>query len=140
MSNVPGATNNRIVSDQNQGDTELIQIMTGKEFCRLNDVPHIDFLKIDTEGFDLQVLEGFEDMLKNQSIHLLQIECGMNDFNRKHIPLEKFKTYLSPLGYCLFRITEQALDTRFSGLPFLRRSNALFLSMKTANANRQKKK
>ena len=35
---------------------------------------HIDILKIDTEGYDLHVLRGAENLLRNQSIGIIQFE------------------------------------------------------------------
>lgn len=139
ITNTPGGTGNRIVENNQPDKTEAVEMMTGDDFCQINAVTQIDFLKIDTEGLDLQVLQGFANMLKLQAIQLLQVECGMNAFNKKHVSLEEFKEYLAPLGYHLAWLVEPALDTRFSGLPLMRRSNAVFISMKTANKNRQER-
>ena len=38
--------------------------------------PHIDYLKIDTEGMELQVLKGSEQTLASRSIDIIQFEYG----------------------------------------------------------------
>lgn len=36
-------------------------------------------LKIDTEGFELEILQGSEKLLKNKRINLIQLELHYND-------------------------------------------------------------
>lgn len=52
----------------------LLQIKKGKDYMISNNIKNIDFLKIDTEGFELNVLQGFEDLLEN--IKIIQFEYG----------------------------------------------------------------
>jgi len=51
-----------------------ISISTLDIYCSQNDVHYIDFLKIDTEGYELEVLQGSQRMLHN--IHFIQFEYG----------------------------------------------------------------
>lgn len=39
----------------------------------------IDLLKIDTEGFELEIIQGSEKLLKNKRINLIQLELHYND-------------------------------------------------------------
>ncbi|MDB4902148.1 MAG: hypothetical protein JWQ63_1429 [Mucilaginibacter sp.] len=48
-------------------------------FCRDNKVSEIDFLKIDVEGYELEVLKGAVKMIKENKIHIVQFE--FNEFN-----------------------------------------------------------
>lgn len=50
------------------------QMIRGDEFCQENGIDHIDFLKIDTEGHDLNVLRGFGGMLTSGAISVIQFE------------------------------------------------------------------
>jgi FkbM family methyltransferase len=52
----------------------LLSIKKGKDYVINNNIKSIDFLKIDTEGFELNVLKGFGDFLKN--IKIIQFEYG----------------------------------------------------------------
>jgi FkbM family methyltransferase len=52
----------------------LLNIKKGKDYITNNNITKIDFLKIDTEGFELNVLQGFGDFLEN--IKIIQFEYG----------------------------------------------------------------
>jgi len=49
-------------------------IRTGDEVCRLLRIDKIDFLKIDAEGHDYEVIDGFAEMLRSCRISLIQFE------------------------------------------------------------------
>jgi FkbM family methyltransferase len=50
--------------------------ISGQDFCENNDIDHIDFLKIDVEGFEPNVLRGFSNMLERGAIQIIQFEYG----------------------------------------------------------------
>ena len=104
---------------------EEVQIDAGDRFCEAEHVDSIDFLKIDTEGYDLNVCKGFILMLVQQRIGLLQVEVGMHPGNSVHVPFEAFKALLEPLGYSVFKIYDQVMESR---RPNLRRANVVFVS------------
>ena len=54
----------------------LLHIKTGKEYIIRNNIEKVDFLKIDTEGYELNVLQGFEDCLK--IVKIIQFEYGLS--------------------------------------------------------------
>jgi FkbM family methyltransferase len=107
---------------------ETVRMETGDAFCTANGVDRIGYLKIDTEGHDLDVLAGFSRMLAEKRIDLAEAEVGMNRWNNRHVPLEKVKELMEAAGYALFHVYEQAMDTAFSGRPLLRRANVVFIS------------
>jgi hypothetical protein len=55
---------------------DLIPIDTVDNFCKNNSISSISFLKIDVEGFDLDVLKGAKSMIDNGQIDLIQFEFG----------------------------------------------------------------
>jgi FkbM family methyltransferase len=118
---------NKLVSGGTQGPgLDPVSIITGDEFCATNDIAHVDFLKIDTVGHDLDVLLGFHHMLGDNAIDVLQVEAGTYIENRRQVPLERLRGFLEPLGYHLFGIYGQARG--FEGLPVLSRVDAVFAS------------
>lgn len=66
----------RIATCKNSDDPNKKQLIVKKgiDYVNENNIDHIDLLKIDTEGHELDVLKGFEDFLQNVSI--IQFEYG----------------------------------------------------------------
>ena len=86
---------------------ETVSIRTIDSFARENGIEIIDFLKIDTEGYEFEVLEGAYEMLRKQSIRLLHIEAEPIE-TEKHFPsFDKLSKFLLTFGYELFGIYEQ---------------------------------
>jgi hypothetical protein len=77
----------------------LLNIKTGKDYVTDNDIKSIDFLKIDTEGYELNVLEGFEDFLEN--VKIIQFEYG-GTFLDNNIKLIDVINYLELRGFYKF--------------------------------------
>jgi len=61
-------------SDISVVTTVKVQAERLDSFCAANNISHIDFLKIDTNGTDLKVLEGAKDMLVANAIDVLSVE------------------------------------------------------------------
>ena len=60
-----------------------ITIETIDNFCQQNAISQIDFLKIDTEGHELAVLQGAKKMIAEQKIPIIQFEFNeMNVLSR----------------------------------------------------------
>lgn len=57
-------------------ETEVVRIDSLDQFCIDKHIDHIGFLKIDTEGNELNVLKGAHGMIKNAKIDAMQIEYG----------------------------------------------------------------
>jgi hypothetical protein len=71
----------------------------GKDYIINNNIKNIDFLKIDTEGYELKVLEGFEDYLSN--IKIIQFEYG-GTFLDNNTKLFDIIYYLEKYGFHKF--------------------------------------
>lgn len=71
-------------------------------FCEESGIAHIGFLKIDTEGFELEVLLGAEEMMASSKISAIQFEFGSNYLDTPHHFFDFWKV-LSP-KYSVHRI------------------------------------
>jgi FkbM family methyltransferase len=107
--------------------SETVKVTTLDEFCRANALDRISFLKIDTEGADLEVLRGAVTLLAERRVDVIQVEAGMSPTNSRHVPFETIKSFLESYGYCLFGIYEQVSEWS-TGKPHLRRTNPIFIS------------
>jgi FkbM family methyltransferase len=105
---------------------ETVEVDTIDHICLDHNIRQIDFLKIDAEGFDLEVLRGATSMLNARQITFIQVEAGMNPFNKRHIAIHQFMDFLQPFGYILFGIYGQHLE--WSGAKRLRMCNPVFIS------------
>ena len=106
---------------------ENVEIQTLAGFCRNMGIEKIALLKIDTEGYDLEVLRGAGEILDKGCVDVVEVEAGMHPRNSRHIPIEELKRYFESRGYFLFGIYEQ-VDEWTTGEPHLRRSIPVFVS------------
>jgi len=116
--------------------SESVTMARGDTFCAEQAIEEIGFLKIDTEGHDLEVLRGFRTMLKAARIDLVEVEVSMNPENRRHVRFERAKSYLERFGYRLFLIHEQAREGAARG-PIIRRANVVFCSARLIRSARR---
>lgn len=112
---------------------ESVKVSSIDKFCLSNSIDRINYLKIDTEGGDLEVLKGAESMLKSQSVDVVQVEAGMNPANERHVPFGEISAFLELRGYLLFGLYEQVCEWP-TQKPFLRRTNPVFISERIGNS------
>jgi FkbM family methyltransferase len=62
---------------------EDAEIQTLDEYCRKGQIEHIDLLKIDVEGHELDVLKGADGMLRQRRIDFVTFEFGGTDIDSK---------------------------------------------------------
>lgn len=54
--------------------TEMVSVVTLKEWCDENNISSIDVLKLDVEGHELDALQGLDNLISQ--VHLIQFEFG----------------------------------------------------------------
>lgn len=87
--------------------SEEVEISTVDEFCMLKSIGMVDFMKIDTEGFEFKVLEGATRMLSEGRVRILQLEAEQGRTNGHFVNMGDLSDYLHPYGYHLFGIFDQ---------------------------------
>jgi FkbM family methyltransferase len=73
-------------------------VRTGDDVCRELGISAIDFLKIDAEGADFEVLLGFKGMLANRQVSVIQFEHEAGRY------LRDFYDLLKPMGYSIGKL------------------------------------
>ncbi len=106
--------------------TERVRVETIDGYAERNAILRIGFLKIDTEGHDLAVLEGAESLLTHAAVDLIQVEAGWHEENRRHVPAEQLKGHLETRGFRLFGIYGQKEEWT-TGDAWLRRADLVFV-------------
>ena len=82
---------------------ELVSVTTLDAYCRGAGVAAIDYLKIDTEGHDLQVLRGAADMIGRRAVRHIQFEYGSANVDSRDL-LKDFFGFFSAAPYKLHKI------------------------------------
>lgn len=79
----------------------MIRTETLDSFCQENAVNHINLLKIDTQGFELEVLKGSSQMFGNNGVALVYMEIIFSDMYSNLPSLAEIYTYMTENGFKL---------------------------------------
>jgi FkbM family methyltransferase len=98
--------------NRNVGEThrqaETVEVTTVDEVCKTEGVAHIDLLKIDTEGYEMEVLLGAAGMIARHGITAIQFEFG-ETFLRTEYHFIDLWEMLSP-RYRMYRILRRGMQ------------------------------
>ena len=87
---------------------EKIKTNTLDRFAATEKIGSIDLLKIDTEGYEMPVLNG-QSNLKNNSIKLVYLEVGFSKTNVRNTYFADSFNFLNNLGYAFFGFYESII-------------------------------
>jgi FkbM family methyltransferase len=82
---------------------ERVTVTTLDDYCRGAGVEAIDFLKIDAEGHDLEVLRGARGLIERKAVRFIQFEYGAALVESRTF-LKDFFAFFQNLGYDLHKI------------------------------------
>jgi FkbM family methyltransferase len=118
------------IARPNHGVTRIeemtVPITTGDAYMAEHGLTHIDFLKIDVEGAELSVLNGFAGAFARKAIDLVQFEYGQVNL-RTRVFLEDFCKFFTAHGFVVGKLLPQGVgfksfelaDEDFIGLNFI---------------------
>jgi FkbM family methyltransferase len=95
---------------------------------------HIDLLKVDVEGEEIEVLSSASNLLEEQRIDVIYIEAGLNKDGNQQTYLADIDIFLQGYRYRMFKIYEQ-INEWIRDSPLLRRCNIVYMSSQFAQAN-----
>ena len=99
---------------QTAARTEAISLITLDEYCGSKGIDRVDLLKIDTEGFELEVLAGAEKWIRAGKVDFILAECEFAPVSReRHASFFDLYAYLIDRGYRL--VTVYTGGTSLSG-------------------------
>ncbi|MFT3932731.1 MAG: FkbM family methyltransferase [Chitinophagaceae bacterium] len=87
----------------------------------------IDFLKIDVEGFEMEVLQGANSLLNDNEIGCIFIEAGFCEDDERHTQFKIINEFLINKGFSFFALYDLYHYRKSTELLF---ANALFLNEK----------
>jgi FkbM family methyltransferase len=79
-----------------------IKIDTLDNYCLRKSIQKIDFLKIDTEGYEINVLDGAKEMLKAARISFIFCEVGFLNSNNRNTYFADLTEWLVTKNYHFF--------------------------------------
>jgi FkbM family methyltransferase len=88
-----------------------VLVKTGDFYCEQHGVTKIDLLKIDVEGAEHLVLKGFENMMKERRISVIQFEYGLANIYTHHLLLD-YHRYFDERGYKLGKLRARGVEFR----------------------------
>ncbi|MEG5041801.1 MULTISPECIES: FkbM family methyltransferase [unclassified Microcoleus] len=90
---------------------QILNVLTTTidNYCQRQEISHINFLKIDVEGGELDVLEGAEKLLSKGKIDYIQFEYGGTYIDSKKTLKQVFE-YFQNLRYAIFKIQPDGLE------------------------------
>jgi FkbM family methyltransferase len=108
----------RMIASKNK-DSDFQKITKAKidtldEYCKNNKIDKIDLLKIDTQGFEPEVLKGSHNMLSEQKIKILEVELILGFAYEKNLDFFDIEKYLNPYGYKLISISNSGNSISYS--------------------------
>ena len=77
--------------------SQTVNIMKLKNFMHNKSIKYIDILKIDTEGYEMKVIKGAEEKIKN--IEYIYFEHHFDDMLKKDYTLSDIHNYLVKNGF-----------------------------------------
>jgi hypothetical protein len=87
---------------------EKVKFNTVDNFCSENNINHISFLKIDTEGNELAVLYGAAHFIMNGRIDIVQFEYG-GTYIDAGILLRDIFSFFEDKPYTLYKLMQYEL-------------------------------
>ncbi|NNJ55698.1 MAG: FkbM family methyltransferase [Bacteroidia bacterium] len=109
---------------------EKIEVVTGDSFANQHNIADIDLLKIDTEGYEIEVLNGFSKRLNQGNIKAILCEVGFSRLNQRNTYINDLMTHMDSLDYHLYGMydveNQQIKDSHnFGNLLFIHQSIAM---------------
>jgi FkbM family methyltransferase len=100
-----------------------VTVTTGDSWASAQGIEHVDVLKIDTEGYELEVLRGFERLLQAGRVACVLAECELERVTKEpHASFFDLYEHLTERGLGLVSLYTDAIwSNRFA------RGNALFM-------------
>lgn len=92
-----------ILGEKLQDKEETILLDTLENYCSERNIKEIDFIKIDTEGHELEVLKGGESLIKKGQIKVIQFEYGGTNID-SHVLLKDIFNFFNKLDYSFYKI------------------------------------
>lgn len=94
---------------ESDDDTENIFCTQLNTWLGNEGIKHVDFMKVDVEGYELQVISGAEQSFREGKISVALFEAGIGSSNTWNTPLHKIIDDMNVYGYELIGLYDTSL-------------------------------
>ena len=94
---------------------ETVEVTTVDEFLTAREIDHVDILKSDTQGYDLEVFKGADRAMRSNRIGLIYTELIFSEMYAGIPPFDELYRYLSDHGFRLVSIYEFEHQNKLAG-------------------------
>jgi len=102
-----------ILATSSASNSVSIPVETIDRFAKTNGIETIDLLKIDVEGYEMQVLKGAEKLFHEASVRYVFAECVLKvDAVSPHTTFFELDKYLNEHGFCFFNYYAESFRLR----------------------------
>lgn len=120
LSNINGVVQIKYVPDNPQLSTQFQKlnlensvirdclVIRGDDYVASRNIDFIDYLKIDTEGAEGLVLEGFQETLKQGKVGIIQFEYSYHWILARTLLMDVYEL-LRPMGYNIGKMTPDGI-------------------------------
>ncbi len=101
------------LGDKDPKEVKKVKSITLDNFAKERGLESIDILKVDVEGFELNVFKGAESLLKEQKIKCIIFEISklpLEQFNFNAVDIYK---YLKKQGYEIFNLLDEKISEEY---------------------------
>ena len=112
-------------SEDNFTEIETVKITTLDEYCSKNKIQKIDILKIDTQGYEDEVLKGALNTIKEGKISAIEFEIILDDVYKKKFSFFDLEKIFINYNFRLCGV-DFANNNLFSGIVFF--ANVLYIN------------
>ena len=109
---------------------ENVNIDTIDNYLTLNNIDHVDLIKIDTQLYEDKVLQGCKNTIKNLKVDAIEMEIVFSDVYKKYFSFSDLEKYLTPYNF-RFAAIKLHNNNLFSGSIFF--ANVLYLNKSKFN-------
>jgi FkbM family methyltransferase len=87
-------------------ETQTVTVQTLDEYCAKAGITHIDIVKSDTQGFDLEVVKGASGLLAKGRVRLIYMEIIFSDMYKGLPSLDEIYRFMTDHGFRLVAFYE----------------------------------
>jgi FkbM family methyltransferase len=88
-----------------------IELIKGDDYVLEQKIESIFLLKLDLEGAEYDAIQGFEKIIKNNSVKAIQFEYGYINIVSKHLLIDYYKL-LESYGYLIGKVFPKTVEFR----------------------------